>query len=360
MSLKAKHTEHFTLVELLIAIMAFALFAAAVAAALPYFFSEVKKGQLQTGLQRDADLAAYWIEQTVAEGSRVRVETPAAEHLIVEKFNDGNKEWTREVYKSGSGFYVNRDGTDEQILDNLNALNFSVRIDSVAYTLKLEADNGHTYSLQSRLRLLNANYRGAWSLNEGHGRNTADSSFNNNEGEVSSPSDWTSAGKTGPAYQFDGTDSHVEIEDHSSLDSSDHLGVAAWVNGNSYTGTRTIFNRGTPWYYIWWFQFPDSYLWVYIENDRIKCDFRAGEIRTVSSNALTWTPNQWYRVYVQLDGVDNRVHFYRGGTLVGEASFDGDFWRVNPVNPGAAYIGAYQQDQDNWDGVIDDVRYTSP
>ena len=74
---------------------------------------------------------------------------------------------------------------------------------------------------------------GWWKFDETEGRNTGDSSSNNNVGRLVGNPQWQpSAGKVGGALVFDGFDDYVDCGNDSSLDITEQITVAAWVKMN--------------------------------------------------------------------------------------------------------------------------------
>jgi len=59
------------------------------------------------------------------------------------------------------------------------------------------------------------------------------------------------SGKIGMAREFDGVDDYVEVADAPSLDITDAITIEGWINLASYTGGRTIVEKSTDIYGIY-------------------------------------------------------------------------------------------------------------
>jgi len=73
---------------------------------------------------------------------------------------------------------------------------------------------------------------GYWSFDEGSGSTAYDASGNGNDGTLIHDPKWT-AGKSGSALQFDGTDDYVDCGNDESLNITDAITIEAWVKHNS-------------------------------------------------------------------------------------------------------------------------------
>lgn len=80
-------------------------------------------------------------------------------------------------------------------------------------------------------------------LDEGSGNLSEDCSKYGNRGtlepDTANGPEWV-RGKFGSALEFDGSDDYVRVEDSSSLDLTDRLTLAAWVNPSNTTGIRDV------------------------------------------------------------------------------------------------------------------------
>ncbi len=75
------------------------------------------------------------------------------------------------------------------------------------------------------------------------GNTLPDSTSNSNNGTILGAS-YSSTGKIGPAYQFDGLDDYIAVENSSSLDSLSSLSIEAWVKVSPSGEQMAILERG--------------------------------------------------------------------------------------------------------------------
>lgn len=332
-----------TLIELLIAIVLGSIVVLAAYASFGYFFSEVRKGGEKAGLQRDADLAAYWIELTIREGSWALLNDDTNDSLVVENFVDG---WEKTIYADAGRLVVDIGGDQEDVINTLSAIHFYPRIASVEYDLEVQKGSD-AYTLTSSKNLRNVEYQGLWHFSEGSGDIAYDDSpFNNNGGLHGAA--WT-GGMIGTGLQFDGQDDHLLIPDNDGLDSGRRVAYSAWVQGAGFDSPRTIINRNAP-------DSTHGFFWVYVQGNGIHYSFSTGGVVTLSSDSLSWEAGKWYEVYVQHDDHERRVHFYRDGIKVGEGSYAGS---MIPVTSGDAYIGSCQGGEHFWHGKLDEVKFAN-
>jgi hypothetical protein len=85
---------------------------------------------------------------------------------------------------------------------------------------------------------------GWWTFDEGTGAIAADSSGNGNDGTLNGPVEWTDEGKIGGAMKFTGPYNYVQIQDSPSLDMTQEITIAAWINP-SWTGNNRIMQKSS-------------------------------------------------------------------------------------------------------------------
>src|SRR5262249_42141283 len=78
----------------------------------------------------------------------------------------------------------------------------------------------------------------AYGFDEGAGTTTADASGNGNTGTVANTT-WSTAGHSGNALSFNGTNSWVTVNDAPSLDLTTAMTLEAWVRPSTISGWRT-------------------------------------------------------------------------------------------------------------------------
>ena len=85
---------------------------------------------------------------------------------------------------------------------------------------------------------------GWWTFDEGTGDIAADSSGNGNDGTLNGPVEWTTEGKLGGALKFTGPYNYVLVQDSPSLNPTQEITLAAWINPN-WTGNNRIIQKTT-------------------------------------------------------------------------------------------------------------------
>jgi len=132
-----------TLIELMIAAVVLAIVLLGIYSLWTYFFAEVGKGEEKVALQRDADLAAYWIELAIREGSWAYLDTGGDDSLVVENLLSGAPWQTRTIYAADGKLMMDTDGDQEEIVDNLDSLHFYPYMTHVEYELEVgQGDDG--------------------------------------------------------------------------------------------------------------------------------------------------------------------------------------------------------------------------
>jgi hypothetical protein len=85
---------------------------------------------------------------------------------------------------------------------------------------------------------------GWWTFDEGSGNIAADSSGNGNDGTLNGPVEWTTEGKVGGAMKFTGPYNYILVQDSPSLDMTQEITIAAWINP-SWTGNNRILQKSS-------------------------------------------------------------------------------------------------------------------
>jgi len=183
---------------------------------------------------------------------------------------------------------------------------------------------------------------GYWSFDNTKGKEAEDLSGNGNTGTISGNVKVV-AGQFGDALSFDGSGSHVAINDSKSLDGMDHLTVQLWINFNAIKadwnhilekdclyGLTVNTGSGT-------FQYDTG----------TDCGNRAGWI---DSNYKV-SEKTWYNIAMTVDG--SKVIFYVNGKKESEKA-----WK-NPVGDSAAPLHIAHPSSYLVDGIIDEVKVWS-
>ncbi len=192
---------------------------------------------------------------------------------------------------------------------------------------------------------------GSWHFNEGSRTTAADSSGNNNHGNLVNGPTWVS-GKFGYALSFDGINDYVSVPSSSSLNLNNEFSILAWVFDreiNSYSVyVGKIDSPLTNNYYIYVdarYGVSNALRFVYYNN---------GVRYEVAAN---FTPNEWFHVagvVRRLDSTHYQQEIWVNGVLKNSA--------IRTVSAGSntapLCIGSYcLGSEDNYlNGTIDEVR----
>ncbi len=85
---------------------------------------------------------------------------------------------------------------------------------------------------------------GWWKFDEGSGAIAQDSSGNGNDGTLNGPVKWVEEGKINGALAFTGPYNYVQVKDSPSLDMTQRITIAAWINP-SWTGNNRIMQKSS-------------------------------------------------------------------------------------------------------------------
>ncbi len=335
---------HMTLIEMLIAIVVGSIVVLGAHASFVYFFSQVGKGEEQAEAQRDADLAAYWIELTVRLGNWAYLDKNKDNSLVVESFETSTQWDKRRIYAQGKRLMVDTDGDAEEIVDNLKSLHFYPGVGRVEYELEIQY-GGNTYTLSSSKALRNAEYHGLWHFSDIPDDVAYDSSSYNNNAAVYGAS--LTAGALGNGLQFDGGDDYLSIPDNDGLDSGQKVAFGAWVDGSGTIISRNVDGSAS------------GFFTVYIESNRIYYAFDPAGAFSSGNLPAPQGPGNWREVLVQHDGTTGRIHFYCDGKRVGKVNGAG---AMTAVTSGDAHIGCSEDAMGFtrfWNGALDEVRFVS-
>ncbi len=187
-----------------------------------------------------------------------------------------------------------------------------------------------------------SNAQGIWHFSEGSGTNVYDSSGNGNNGTLAYSDHWTTSGKFGTAYDFDGTNDYINCGNDVSLNVGDALTIMFWIKRDG-TGVTDILidNR----------QINDRYGYmVYLTADKINFQL-ANAGAQVSHAADTSIDTNWHFIAIVWDKTD--VFFYLDGVPDGsESASSSEFAEGTGNNTiGVGISGVFY-----FDGIMDEVR----
>ena len=140
-----------------------------------------------------------------------------------------------------------------------------------------------------------------------------DISLNNNDGAVTGAT-WTSDGKYGGAYSFDGNDDAINLGDIEA-DNWEDIAISAWIKTSDTSNTQRIMGKdqvGVQGNFLFWFQGGG---WKY----QVLDEEGNWDLATYSSTA----PNdgQWHHMIGTTDNANNKIYLYVDGVKVAESTF---------------------------------------
>ncbi len=183
---------------------------------------------------------------------------------------------------------------------------------------------------------------GWWKFDEGSGSTAADSSGNGNDGTLNGPVEWVE-GHDGSALSFNGPYNYVLVQDSPSLDMTDAITIAAWINP-SWTGNNRILQKseGTG---------DNQYRLLKEWGDNLRFDVPGAGLLEVTGNLPTY--GEWTHLAATYDG--SSIKIYYDAVVVGEMAASGDM----ATSTGTLCIGTKHETApggDEYHGIMDDVR----
>jgi hypothetical protein len=185
---------------------------------------------------------------------------------------------------------------------------------------------------------------GWWKFDEGAGTTTADSSGNGNDGTLNGPVEWVAEGHDGAALAFTGPYNYVLVPNAPSLNMTDAITIAAWINP-SWTGNNRILQKSSG-------GGDNQYRLLKEWGDNM-----VFHLPGVSPDRLEFPgcppAGEWTHLVALYDG--SRMAVYYNGILAGEQDSSG----VIGVSDGPLFIGTKHQTApagDEFNGMLDDVR----
>ena len=185
--------------------------------------------------------------------------------------------------------------------------------------------------------------------------NANDESGNGNNGTVNGSTLTTDRfGNANKAYDFDGIDDWIQVQNDTTLNFSGDISISSWLNADSYDLISMIVskhsplcnnNLGTFVYGIW----DDGGV------GNFKTNFSASPIFTAGSypnNNASVSVNNWYNFITTYSDNLQILKYYLNGSLVDSINIDFNI----TTNPFDLYIG--KQDCSNtwhFDGTLDDI-----
>jgi hypothetical protein len=185
---------------------------------------------------------------------------------------------------------------------------------------------------------------GWWTFDEGSGNIAADSSGNGNDGTLNGPVEWTTEGKVGGALKFTGPYNYVQIQDSPSLDMTNEITIAAWINP-SWTGNNRILQKSSG-------GGDNQYRLLKEWGDNM-----VFHLPGLSPDRLEFVGlpplGEWTHLAATYDGSSMKVYY--DGVVAGEMDASGQLG----TSDGTLTIGTKHETApagDEFNGMLDDVR----
>jgi hypothetical protein len=181
---------------------------------------------------------------------------------------------------------------------------------------------------------------GMWLFDEGTGEIAEDSSEKGNDGEIFGNPKWVD-GKFGEALEFDGQ-SYVKVPDDGSLDITEAITIALWIQPSSLAGWQYMVAKG----YDNCYQIDSNSDWNGHLMLRI---YTPGATELLGPAVADLETGTWYHLAAVYDGSEMR--FYVDGELNNSAAKTGN---ITP-NDDDLYIAQDAINQEYFHGIIDEV-----
>ncbi|MHC5022366.1 MAG: LamG-like jellyroll fold domain-containing protein [Planctomycetota bacterium] len=217
----------------------------------------------------------------------------------------------------------------------------------VGFDISALNDDGHTIMRRSiewaagvDLGGINSVIVARWALDDGAGVTAADTA-GGHDGTLVGPT-WVPGAIDG-GLEFDGSSDYVQVLHDDALSLDQELTLAAWIETNSLTGYRLVFNKGTSG--------TNQNYWLGMSGDEITFGFHSGGYREFVTSGVDLATDSWYHVAATYDRASGGVRLYLEGAEVFSATAP-----VAPVpNSENLQIGRSQYGE-HWNGRVDDLR----
>ena len=206
---------------------------------------------------------------------------------------------------------------------------------------------------------------GYWKFDEGSGTATADSSGNNLLGTLTNGPTWTTSGKINDALSFTAASNQfIDLGAPSALRVSGSYTVSAWVrpaslptSGNVYMIFSSADSGGSDqWDLMATNNWGGGGCATAAAQFGLGFD-SGGGYQCLASSGLTLNTGQWYHVAAVWDASASMQYVYVNGALAGRQSTGGNKPTGGAVSDIAIGASGCCGNIDNFNGVIDDVRY---
>ena len=193
---------------------------------------------------------------------------------------------------------------------------------------------------------------GEWKFDDEVGTTTKDNSGLDNDGVLGDGSctpgigfcpAWTNNGIFGKALVFDGDNDHVAVVDNDSLNfGTDNFSISLWIKADTIQGTWPVIYSKK--------QDGDNRNILFLTNGQITFMYK--------DNGVWWRQggsslkdDTWHHIVVSADRSSKTKIYVDSDIVVNEDSYIGDI-----DNTGPTHIGCESVDQNNFNGIIDEVQ----
>lgn len=157
-------------------------------------------------------------------------------------------------------------------------------------------------------------------------------------------------GQVDDAFEFDGMDDYIQVDDDTSLDITSAMTVSAWVNtdnvGSSHHAIVDKISANNNW-------LLSGYYLVLLQSEEFQFQVRDGSALYRATTSIDVATDTWYHVLGWFDGSDVRI--YVDGSHEDTTSGAGLAENDAPVDIGAN-IDSGVGNTHYWDGTIDEIR----
>jgi hypothetical protein len=184
---------------------------------------------------------------------------------------------------------------------------------------------------------------GWWQFNEGSGTKAADSSGSGNDGTLSGPVTWDTGWDGTACLSFNGPYNFVRVPDSASLNMTDGITIAAWVNPR-WTGNNRIMQKSTE-------GSDNQYRLLKEGGNNIR--FHVPPFPNLEATGFIPAKGEWSHLAGTYDGKEVRI--YINGKMVASQAASG---RMD-ISNGPLFIGTKHSTApagDEYNGLMDDVR----
>jgi hypothetical protein len=200
-------------------------------------------------------------------------------------------------------------------------------------------------------------------FSEGTGTTAADISGNNHNGVLTSGPTWV-AGKYGQGINLGGTNSYVNIADHSdyTLTPTTSYTWSAWVKNTNFNQWSTVWSQTvntSTFFYFYAHSSADAEAGP-VTNGISVYWYSGGSKLVLHSNNNVLTANTWSYITVTYDASQaqaNRFSIYVNGADVTNRSDVVSSGTISAIDPSNIRIGSNQPFGEFLSGAVDEVRY---